>query len=84
MYVAMLGEPNARRSRTSQSIESLIPVVEGELLLNRTASAPCAALISFRRSAVMPSASSQESSSQPGSAAPLGFVRRSGMVSRSG
>ena len=79
-----MGLPKARRSRVSQSIESDMADVEGEALPNTTASGPDSAATAASRAAMVASASSQPSRSQPGSAAPFGAVRRSGCSSRSG
>src|SRR5215470_15284073 len=84
MYPTRLGLPKARRSRSTQSIESDIADVEGEALPNTTASGPDSAAIAVSRDAMVASASSQLRRSQPGSAAPFGAVRRSGYSSRSG
>src|SRR5215469_16682462 len=84
MYPTRLGLPKARRSRSTQSIESDMADVEGEALPNTTASGPDSAAIAVSRDAIVASASSQVRRSQPGSAAPFGAVRRSGYSSRSG
>src|SRR5215475_12627789 len=84
MYPTRLGLPKARRSRSTQSIESDMADVEGEALPNTTASGPDSAAIAVSRDAMVASASSQPRRSQPGSAAPFGVVRRSGYSSRSG
>src|SRR5215813_10413767 len=84
MYPTRLGLPKARRSRSTQSIESDMADVEGEALPNTTASGPDSAAIAVSRDAMVASASSQLSRSQPGSAAPFGVVWRSGYSSRSG
>ena len=78
----MFGLPNARINRTTQSTASLIADVDGELELKPTACGPSLALIASSRSAMVSSAWSQVICSQPGSAASLGLVRRSGCSSR--
>jgi hypothetical protein len=84
MYTHWFGLPNARRRRISQSIASDIAEVEGEVALNTTDSGPWSRASPRSRSAIVSSASSQVTRRQPGSPAPLGFVRLSGWSSRSG
>ncbi len=83
METQRLGLPNARRSRLSQSTESDIADVEGELDPKTTHSGPCSRASAVSRSATVSSASSHVIVSQPGSGAPLGWVRRSGCSRRS-
>src|SRR5262245_21558102 len=84
MYPTRLGLPKARRSRSTQSIESDMADVEGEALPNTTASGPDSTAIAVSRDAMVASASSQLRRSQPGSAEPFGLVRRNGYSNRSG
>ena len=75
--------PKAFISRRMKGAESPIAVVEGEDWLNATLCGPCAAASRRIAAAVASRASSQEISTQPGSASPFGRVRRKGRVSRS-
>ena len=70
--------------RSTHSKLSTIGVPLGVVTPNATASAPLSARIAPSRLAISVSASSQDTSTQPGSAAPRGRVRLSGTVSRRG
>ena len=75
--------PKACISRRTNGAESAIAVVEGEDWLKATLCGPCAAASRRIAAAVASRASSQEISTQPGSASPFGRVRRKGWVNRS-
>ena len=74
--------PKAFISRRRKGAESPIAVVDGEDWLKATLRGPCAAASRRIAAAVVSRASSQEISTQPGSASPFGRVRRNGRVSR--
>ena len=80
----VLGLPQARIRRSIQAIESEMCEPDGVVTENATCSGPCAALMEAMRFAISTKASSHEMRRQPGSAAPLGAVRRKGWVRRSG
>ncbi|HEX5922731.1 MAG TPA: hypothetical protein VFY45_02790, partial [Baekduia sp.] len=63
------GLPNARRSRTIQSTESLIAEVDGDAEANTTDSGPDSVAIAPSRAAIVSSASSQLIRSHAGSCA---------------
>jgi hypothetical protein len=77
------GVPNAFINRRRKGAESPIAEVEGEDWLKATLHGPCASASRRIAAAVVSRASSQEISTQPGSASLFGRVRRKGRVSRS-
>src|SRR5271169_5011366 len=77
------GVPKAFINRRRNGADSPIAVVEGEDWLKATLDGPCAPASRRIAAAVVSRATSQETSTQPGSASPFGRVRRKGQVSRS-
>jgi len=78
----LLGEPNALISRSTQGCASDSAVPELVVTPKATASGPLSAATRRSAAAVSLSASSQEIATKPGSGAPFGAVRRSGVFRR--
>ena len=82
--LATLGLPKALARRSIQRMSSAIGVPLGVAIANATASGPDSARTRKSACATRSSASSHEISRQPGSASPLGRVRKSGRSTRCG